>query len=359
MSMRFGLPSVLFLMLVTIRLGVSEDTGAPAAAPHTAAGQTRGPAQVADSEPPPVTLPLSAQLKRIFAGVPADLADLKAMQAHVQKLSERVITCTVAVRMRGAMGSAVIVSPDGYVLCAGHVIGKPGREVTLIFPDGREVRAKTLGANFGIDSGLIKITTEGTWPYAELGSSASVRRGQWCLTTGHPGGYQRDRSPPVRLGRVLLNEPGAIVTDCPLVGGDSGGPLFDMQGRVIGIHSRIADDLLANLHVPVDTYRDTWKRLVASEVWGGLRPGGPVIGVIHDDKVDEARIAGVLPDSPAQGAGIRAGDVITKFDNQEIKLFRELAEAVSAKEPGDRVRIEVRRDERTLELELVIGSFDL
>ncbi|MDH3716947.1 MAG: S1C family serine protease, partial [Planctomycetota bacterium] len=258
-----------------------------------------------------------------------------------------------------AMGSAVIVSPDGYVLCAGHVIGKPGREVTLIFPDGREVQAKTLGANFGIDSGLIKITTEGTWPYAQLGHSGSVRRGQWCLTTGHPGGYQRDRSPPVRLGRVLLNEPGAIVTDCPLVGGDSGGPLFDMQGRVIGIHSRIADDLRANLHVPVDTYRETWKRLVASEVWGGLRPGGPVIGVIHDDKVEEARIAGVLPDSPAQEAGIRAGDVITKFDGKEIKLFRELAEAVSAKEPGDRVRIELRRDERTLDLELVIGSFDL
>ncbi|MDH3718431.1 MAG: hypothetical protein OES79_09960, partial [Planctomycetota bacterium] len=82
MSMRFCLLSVLLLMLVSIRLGVSDETvapAAPAAAPDTTAGQTPAPAQVADNELPPVTLPLSAQLKRIFAGVPANLDDLKAM----------------------------------------------------------------------------------------------------------------------------------------------------------------------------------------------------------------------------------------------------------------------------------------
>ncbi|NIP84387.1 MAG: PDZ domain-containing protein, partial [Planctomycetales bacterium] len=241
----------------------------------------------------------------------------------------------------------------------GHVIGKPGRQVTLIFHDGRKVAARTLGINYGIDAGMLKITTPGTWPYAELGSSEDVRRGQWCLTTGHAGGYQSDRSPPVRLGRAWMNQPLAIVTDCPLVGGDSGGPLFDMQGRVIGIHSRIADDLRANLHVPVDTYRDTWQRLVAGEVWGGLRPGGPVIGVVHDDQVTEARIANVLPDSPAEKAGIRSGDVITRFDGQEIERFGQLADAVATHEPGDRVQVEVRRGERTLQLDLVIGSFKL
>ncbi len=163
----------------------------------------------------------------------------------------------------------------------------------------------------------------------------------------------------MRLGRVLLNEPSAIVTDCPLVGGDSGGPLFDMEGRVIGIHSRIADDLRANLHVPVDTYRETWDRLAAGEVWPRLRPGGPVIGVVHDDQDEEARIVRVLDDSPAAEAGVRAGDVITRFDGQAIKLFDELADAVAAKEPGDRVRIEVRRAAETIQLDLVIGSLDL
>src|SRR5205807_4246056 len=106
----------------------------------------------------------------------------------------------------------------------------------------------------------------------------------WCVVTGHPGGFRPGRSPVVRVGRILelnLTSPRAYLrTDCTLVGGDSGGPLFDMHGRVIGIHSRIGGSITANLHVPVDTYRETWDRLVKGERWGGGigRPVRPTQG---------------------------------------------------------------------------------
>ena len=87
----------------------------------------------------------------------------------------------------------------------------------------------------------------------------------WCIAIGHPGGYKLGRTPVVRVGRILDVGKAMIQTDCTLVGGDSGGPLFDMFGRVIGINSRIGPNINYNIHVPVDTYHDTWDKLV---VWG-------------------------------------------------------------------------------------------
>src|SRR6185295_19283905 len=117
---------------------------------------------------------------------------------------------------------------------------------TLTFPDGKQVKGKALGANTGTDSGLIKITDEGKYPYCEMGNSADLKKDQWCVAIGHPGGLKPNRTPPVRLGRIngLPGKAEAdkvvwVTTECTLVGGDSGGPLFDMNGRVIGIHSRI------------------------------------------------------------------------------------------------------------------------
>src|SRR5262249_9497642 len=134
---------------------------------------------------------------------PENLEDLKAIQAQVHDVVEKVLPCTVGVRVGGASGSGVIIHEDGYVLTAGHVSGQPDREATLLLSDGRRVKGKTLGANRDIDSGLIKITEGGKWPFVEMGQSAELKRGQWCVATGHPRGYIPNRPPPVRLGRVL------------------------------------------------------------------------------------------------------------------------------------------------------------
>ncbi len=293
----------------------------------------------------------------IFAGgAPRTVAELKAMQAVTQRLSEQVMPATVGVRVGPAQGSGVIVTKEGHVLTAAHVAGAPGREVTFILNDGRTVRGKSLGMFYDLDAGLVQITEGGPWKPAPVGDSNTIKVGQWCLGTGHPGGYERGRKPVVRLGRVLRIEDDGITTDCTLVGGDSGGPLFDMQGRVIGIHSRIGNSLTANVHVPVSAYRDQWDRLVKAEAWGSQPGMAPFIGVVGAKDAKDTRIGQVNPGSPAEDAGIVPGDVILSFDGKPLSDFASLSRAVRSQEPGEQVRLEVRRGDRTLRLNVTIGG---
>jgi serine protease Do len=284
---------------------------------------------------------------------PENLQDLRAIQNQVKKVLEKVIPCTVGLRVGGASGSGVIVSADGHVLTAGHVSGEPGRSVTIILHDGRMVKGKTLGVNKGIDSGLIKITDKGKWPFVDMGASDKLVKGQWCIATGHPGGYKKGRSPVVRVGRVVLANASVVRTDCALVGGDSGGPLFDMTGKVIGIHSRIGMSIADNVHVPVDTYRSTWDRLVASESWGGRlfggggRPDAAYLGVRRDAEATDCRVGGLVPGAPAEKAGLKAGDVIVKFGGEKVADFDALTALVQKKKADDEVVIEVKRGEET------------
>lgn len=292
----------------------------------------------------------------IFAGTaPASVEELKAMEEHFRQLSEKVAKCTVGVRVGQAQGSGVIINKDGYVLTAGHVAGKPDRNVIFILPDGKEVKGKTLGVNRSVDSGMLKITDNGDWPFLEMGDSSKLKPGQWVLATGHPGGYKQGRTPVVRVGRVLANRDSVVVTDCTLVGGDSGGPLFDMDGKVIGIHSRIGGSLANNMHVPVKTYQDTWDRLAKGDAWGSFPGNAPFVGVVGDQEADNCKIADVYPGTPAAKAGIKIGDVILKFDGKDTPDFQALAALVGKKKPGDKVKIEIKRGEEILTLNLTIG----
>jgi serine protease Do len=307
-----------------------------------------------DSEKPKLEVP-AAMMKP----APESLDDLKAIQAHVKKVLERVMPSTVGLRVGGASGSGVIISSDGYVLTAGHVSGEPGRTATIILPDGRMLKGKTLGVNKRIDSGLIKITDKGRWPAVEMGESAKLAKGQWCLATGHPGGYKKGRSPVVRLGRVVLAEKTRVQTDCALVGGDSGGPLFDMTGKVIGIHSRIGLRIEDNVHVPVDTYRSTWDRLVASESWGGGLFGSgkadaAYLGVRCDLEASNCKIREVIEGQPADKAGLKAGDVIVNFAGKKIDEYEDLIGALSKKKADDEVMVKVKRgaDIKTFKVKL-------
>ena len=299
----------------------------------------------------------AVDLSAIFNGQsPQSLSDLRAMESHVQELSKRVIPATVGVRVGAAQGSGVVIDSEGHVLTAAHVCGKPNRDVVFLFPDGKRAKGKTLGTNHGIDAGLMKITDEGDWPHVEMGSWDDVKSGQWVLATGHPGGYQKERGAVVRLGRVLGKRGGALTTDCTLVGGDSGGPLFNMDGQVVGIHSRIGGSITANIHVPIYTFDDTWDRLAAAEEWGGGRGGNsPFIGVIGEPDSDVAKIAEVHEDSPAAKAGILADDIIIEFAGKEVTNFETLARAVRAKKPGDKVKVRVTRGDEEVELEMTIG----
>jgi serine protease Do len=218
------------------------------------------------------------------------------------------------------------------------------------------LRGKTLGLNRTMDAGLMKITEGSDYPFVEMGISDGLKEGQWCLATGHPGGYQSDRSPVLRLGRILLSDRTAITTDCTLVGGDSGGPLFDMQGRVIGINSRISGPLTANMHVPVNTFKDTWARLEKGDAWGHFPGHEPYIGIRGEAETDVAKIAHIFEDSPAETAGLKVGDVVLSLNDDAVNDFASLTAMVREMQPGDNVRLKIKRGDETKEIQLTIGK---
>jgi serine protease Do len=284
--------------------------------------------------------------------------DLKAMENHVVALTKKIMPATVGIRIFQSSGSGVIIDAEGHVLTAAHVSGDPGRKCTIILNDGRELEGKTLGANRAIDGGMIQITSKKyEFPHLEMGRSAGLKKGDWCLTLGHPGGYQKGRTPPLRHARILEVNPNFLRTECYLVGGDSGGPLFDMTGKVIGIHSRIGTPITANIHVPVDPYRDHFERLAKAEVWGVNNFGGfaeAYLGatIAKDDRI--CKVQTVIPKSPAESVGMQANDVITRFDNQRVGGSESFARLLSSKSPGDEVDIVMRRGEESLSVHVIL-----
>lgn len=297
-------------------------------------------------EPPPTALDKP---------VPENLQDLRHIQDRVQRVLAKVVRCTVGVQIGGGSGSGVIISKDGYVLTAGHVSGVPDRTVTLILSDGRRVKGKTLGANHRADSGLIQITDKGEWPFVEMGDASKLKKGQWCLSLGHPGGYRPGRTPPVRLGRILSPVGPFVRTTCTLVGGDSGGPLFDLDGKVIGIHSRIDGPITANMHVPVNSYRDTWDRLVTGEVWGG-RGFGSYLGFHFDPASPGCKIRRIDPGSPAEKAGLKPKDVVTGLDKEKVSDLAQLRRLLRRHKSGEKVTLEIKRGGKVLTLAAVLGD---
>lgn len=288
--------------------------------------------------------------------VPQSLDELRMIERRVRELAERVLPATVSVQAGSASGSGVVVSKDGYVLTAGHVGVSPGRQVLVIFPDGKRVQGITLGINTRMDSGLIKITEEGEWPHVEMAASFDLKPGAWCLATGHPGGFDRNRPGVVRLGRIIRSDSTVIQTDCTLVGGDSGGPLFDMDGRVIGIHSRIANPTAANFHVPIDTYQLTWDRLVKGDAWGTPDPGGPFLGVNGTDHPKGCRLTQVMEGTPAWEAGLRPGDVVIRAGGESFEGYAAFVEIIGRTRPGDTLNVQIERGNGKAMLPVVVGA---
>ncbi len=292
---------------------------------------------------------------------PQSLDDLRIIQKQLQRVVEAATPATVSVRVGNAFGSGVIVSADGLVLTAGHVVGQPNTDVTFIFPDGKTAKGKTLGMNQQIDSGMMKITDPGPWPFVPVAKSGDIKGGQWVVAIGQPGGFDGERTPPVRLGRVLFANGDVINTDCTLVGGDSGGPLFNMQGEVVGIHSRIGRRITNNFHVPISTYHETWDRLAAAESWGNRLGGSepvrtwPMLGIAGKRGAERCEVTQVYPDRPAAVAGLKVGDVITSFAGKPVNSFEELGKLLADQKPLSQVEVELKRGDETLKLNVRLG----
>ena len=294
---------------------------------------------------------------------PRNQIELISLEKQQTKVAEKVNLVTVNLQHGSTQGSGVIITGDGYILTAAHVAGRKNQKIKIVMHDGTRIEGITMGANRNMDAGLVRIitarnTATDPWPHASLGASADLQPGQWVIATGHPGGWMHDRPAVVRIGRVLRMLPSTLVTDCSLIGGDSGGPLFDLQGRLVGVHSRIGVDVDDNMHVPVDVFDDSWSRMVKGDEWGSLPGFKPAIGVLgsSDQEAEKnCKISRVEPKGPADKAGIRAGDVILKFDEQPIQNFDDLKLAVDSLTPGEQVSVELQRDGKHMSLRLIVG----
>ncbi len=307
----------------------------------------------------------------------------------------------------GGVGSGVLVSKDGLVLTAGHVAqavdARPFRddkgEFNVTLADGREVRAKALGRNMNRDAALIQITTVGEYPIAEMADEKSIHQGDWCVAMGHPGGYIVDRTAPVRTGRLWQkDEKKCYRTDCTVSGGDSGGPLFDLQGKVIGIHSSIGERLEENRHVPISAFKEDMDKMKEGKVWGKLAnlmpelapfdrahgngddedaapespapkkrgpqsepkqaPTGarPFLGVVFDNTNSKATVGEVVPDSPAEAAGLQANDVVLKVGGKAVGSATQAVEAVGSHKPGEKLKLSINRNKEDKEIEVTLGK---
>ncbi len=314
---------------------------------------------------------LPVLLAAVFAAAPVlcaeTIADLKAREAKVLALVTKVKDSIVAITSedpgKPGSGSGVIVQKDGLILTAAHVTAATGENLIITFPDGKRVKGKALGANRVTDAGLAKITDEGEWPAVEIGSSDKMLLGDPCVAMANPGGLSIERRHPVRYGRIWKRDlDGAIFSSCALIGGDSGGPLFDLEGRVIGINSSIHGSVEMNRHVAVDTLRDDWDRMMKEKAWGrqgfSADSSRPRVGAVFDRDSQEGVkvIEEVDAESPAGKAGVKLGDVLVKFDGVDVATFHHLQRIIGKKKSGDKVKIALRRESATVECDLELGS---
>ena len=292
-----------------------------------------------------------------FSVVPTSLDELKKFEDKVAETVKKVMPATVGVQIGNASGSAVIVSEDGLVLTAGHVSGDPGKPARLIFPDGKVVKATTLGVAAGPDSGMMKIDPikdepNKKWPFVKMADPKELTRGTWVIALGHHDGYEPGRSPPVRVGRVQRTSKSTIQTDCTLVGGDSGGPLFDMDGNLVGIHSRIGFTISSNIHVPISIFKDQWDQLVSSENIGGKAK--VALGIKLEEKSGKLVVADLTDADAAYKTGFRNGDRVVKIDGQEVSTLSNVDRIMRRKKPGDELSFDIARgfESKTFKLKL-------
>jgi len=339
------------LLAVALGSGAARGQGIPT---NTRPPDATSPAPVFPKPAPANRARLSSALTKPTA---TSVADLKAIERQVKSLISRAAAAVVAVEISGGTGSGVLIAPDGLVLTAGHVAGRAGRDVRFRFANGRIARGQTRGSNSEQDTGLARITDPGPWPFAPVGELDSAVIGDWVLALGHPGGFDLERARVVRLGRIIRLAPGVLQTDCTISPGDSGGPLFDMQGRVIGIHSFISTAMVENFHVPITKFREDWAMLINARAASASKPSpAAYLGATGVDDPAGCRLEAIEPGSPAARAGLKAGDVVVSVEGRTILTAAMLQRWLSDSQPGETLALEIKRGSETLPFSVKLAA---
>jgi len=258
----------------------------------------------------------------------ADGFDIQQIQKQVYQLIESVKPASVSIGTRGAAFSGVIVSSQGHVLSAGHTVN-PGQRYRIRLHDGRVLQGTGLGSSRRLDCGLIKINDASDLPFAEMGDSSQLAVNQPCVGLSFPGGLTSYDTPVVRFGRVLRisgNRLRMIQSTSLMEPGDSGGPLFDLNGKVIGIHSRIGESTKQNFEVPINIYKKHWSYLNRAERFGDPDRDPPRIGFQSEETGSNngLRIRRVYPDSTAEKSGLQTDDLIKRIGSADIRDMEDL-----------------------------------
>jgi serine protease Do len=297
----------------------------------------------------------------------AKLESLRTLEQKTLSMVPSLVEATVGITSMGGMaaGSGVIVSEDGLVLSAAHVVPSPGQEITIHFSNGKRVKAKTLGSDKVLDAGMAQISEPGKYPFARIGKSSDLKRGDWVLAIGNPGGFNKERKPPIRLGRVLslpFRDIGSpwIRTDASVAPGDSGGPLFNMNGEVVGIHSNISPDPSENRHVASDDYTKRWDFLKSNKTVGRMFNSGigrrSQLGIQPEDHNGKVKITEVVKGSNAEQAGLKVNDIIRAIDGNEIDNRQQVYDRLNKKRSGSDIRLQIERDGEELEIVAKMGE---
>jgi serine protease Do len=257
--------------------------------------------------------------------------------------------------VRGA-GSGFIVSTDGYILTNTHVVGN-AEEVTVRLTDRREFPAKVVGADERTDVAVIKINANNL-PIVKLGDPSKIRPGQWVLAIGSPFGFENSATAGIisATARSLPSDNYVpfIQTDVAVNPGNSGGPLFNMAGEVIGINSQIFSRtggyMGVSFAIPIDVARNVEDQLIKS----GKVVRGRIGVTIQDvnaqlaesfglDRPRGALVSSIEKDGPAAKAGLQPGDVILAVNGKPIERYGELSGTIAAMKPGSDATLDVWR----------------
>ncbi len=270
-------------------------------------------------------------------------------------------------RSTTALGSGFIISADGYIVTNNHVIDGAD-EIVIDFFDGRELDAKLIGTDPKTDIALLKVEADEPLPFVSFGDSDVSRVGDWVLAIGNPLGQGFSVSAGIISARnrsLRGTYDDYIQTDAAINRGNSGGPLFNMEGNVIGVNTAIISPNGGSIGLGFSMSSNVVSRVVDQlQDFGETRRGW--LGVrIQDVDPDMAealgleKVAGAMvssvPEGPAMEAGMLAGDVILSFDGKEVEDTRELVRMVADTDVGKAVRVVVFREGKTVTLKVVLG----
>jgi serine protease Do len=269
-----------------------------------------------------------------------------------------------------SLGSGVIVDPDGYILTNNHVVEK-ATEILVKTNDGKEYQAKIIGTDPKTDVAVLKLEGRRTWPAASMGDSDAAKVGDWVVAMGSPFGLEQTVTSGIisAKGRVIGQGPydDFIQTDASINPGNSGGPLVDLQGQIIGINtlivSRSGGSLGIGFAIPVNmakrVYQDILKTGQVRRGWLGVYIQPLTAELAEHFQVPNAEgvlLTAVAAGGPADRGGLKAGDVIVRFNTQVVKNPNELQRLVGGTHGKDSVAVDILRNGKALQLKVQIGD---